>query len=82
MPILLPPAFFGAADVRQLRRRRAQLLGRVILCDTAEAAAECKVGKIVLAETNVCPCKTGFVLRFDPVIVRDRCKLLPKSRTK
>ena len=79
-PVLLPPALFIAADVRQLGRCRAQLFGRVILCDTAEAAAECKVGKIVFAEADICPGKPGFVLCLDPIIVRDRCAMHMERR--
>ena len=72
MAILLPPAFFIAADVRQLWRCRAQLFGRVILCDAAEPAAECQVGKIVFAEADICPGKPGFIRCLDPVIICDR----------
>ena len=72
MAILLPPAFFVAADVRQLRRRCAQFFGRVVLCDAAEPAAEREVGKIILAEANVRPCKISFIRCLDPVIICDR----------
>ena len=80
MAVLLPPAFFIAADVRQLGRCRAQLLRCVILCNAAEPAAEGKVGKIVFAEANVRPCKISLVFRLNPVIVRDRCAVHMKRR--
>ena len=80
MAVLLPPTLFIAADVRQLRRCRAQLFGRVILCDAAEPAAEREVGKIILAEADICPGKPGFGLCLDPIIVRDRCAMHMERR--
>ena len=80
MATLLPPAFFIAADVRQFGCCRAQFFGCVILCNAAEPAAECKVGKIVFAEADICPGKPGFVLCLDPIIVRDRCAMHMERR--
>ncbi len=80
MAILLPPAFFIAADVRQLRRCCAQFFGRIVLCDAAEPAAEREVGKIILAEANVRPCKISFIRCLDPVIICDRCAVHMECR--